>query len=87
VNEVVPIIPRSARVLRVEQGDAPTRKVALRFEAEIAASLDTTPPPRASAHGLSDRPRIRSLPRRLLGCPAIQPNQVDTYPSAAPSSV
>lgn len=85
VNEALPVIPRSAQVLRVDDDDARTRKVALRFEVQVDARLDAAPPLRAGAHGLPDRSAIRTLPRHVLGCPPLSPAGVDTHPVAQPS--
>jgi hypothetical protein len=78
VRDGCPPLPASARVLRIDDQDGPTRRVAVRFEADVSAELEqrrcqqcstsrrqgkSTPPPPPLARRKSDPRRCQPVAR------------------------
>ena len=77
VAENTPLVPRMARVLRIDDSQSDIRCVGLRFVTEINSGLKNSEPLRAGATGVA--PMI--VPLRLLGGTRPSLPVIDIYPA------
>ncbi len=77
VAENTPIVPRIARVLRIDNSQSNIRCVGLRFVTEVNSGLKSSEPLRAGATGVAPM----SVPLRLLGGTRPSLPVIDIYPA------
>ncbi len=77
VAENTPIVPRIARVLRIDNSQTSLRCVGLRFVTEVNSGLKNSQPLRAGATGVGPM----SAPLRLLGGTRPSLPVIDIYPA------
>ena len=77
VAESTPLVPRIARVLRIDNSQSNIRCVGLRFETEVNSGLESSEPLRVGATGVGPV----SVPLRLLGGTRPSLPVIDIYPA------